>query len=191
VHALLSPPKAGEAMSRGEGFSIADIAVGFLRDLKLRRLRQSIPDDAAATTIVYIAVVLSSWAEGYRLSTAEADSPEEATPERVAALQAVELLDADGKIPLHAWESYFRPAWERREKMRRAGIEGNRRRWHPDRLSPPDSPPDSPPVSPSVPSDRTVRPSVSPPDDGSKKEPKSGFERPKHLPMAPFLEKTP
>jgi hypothetical protein len=148
-------------MTRADGFSIADIDVGFLRDLKVRWLRQYIPDDAAATTIVYIAVVLSSWEEGFRLSIAEADSPEDATPERIAALQTAELLDADGRIPLRAWESWFRPAWERRNEKRKGGIEGNRRRWHPDRLSDTDSDTHSDSVSPSRPSVPSY-PSVTP-----------------------------
>jgi len=151
-------------MSRLEGFPIADIAVGFLRDVKVRRLRRHLTaDELPAAIVLYLAVVLSSWEEGHRLPAEEADSPVDPTPELLAALEAVGLLE-DGTVPARAWESWYRPAWERREKMRAAGSEGNRRRWHPDRApSPPDSPPDSPPVSPSI--NQSIRPST--PDGAS------------------------
>jgi hypothetical protein len=150
-------------MSRDDGFAIADIDVGVLRDVKVRRLRQQVPDDFPATVVLYLAVVLSSWEDGLRLSALEADSVVEATAERIAGLKAVELLDEDGKIPAHAWESWFRPAWERREASRAGGREGNRRRWG-TRSSVTDSPPDSHPESPSLPSVPTVSPSYKPPD---------------------------
>lgn len=118
-------------MSRDDGFPHADIAVGFLRDVKIRRLRQY--GDEQATTLLYLAVVLTSWEEGYRLTVDEADTPVPATPERTTALQTVGLLDSEGKVPARVWESWFRPAWDRREKRRTGGIEGARRRWHPDR----------------------------------------------------------
>jgi hypothetical protein len=118
-------------MSRDDGFPHADISVGLLRDVKVRRLRQY--GDEQATTLLYLGIVLSSWEEGYRLTADEADPPVPATPERVAALRAVGLLDIDGKVPVRVWEAWFRPAWERREKRRIGGAEGARRRWHPDR----------------------------------------------------------
>ena len=153
-------------MSRDDGFPIADIDVGILRDVKIRRLRQHVPaDDVSATTLLYLAVLLSSWEEGYRLTIEEADSPVPATPERIAALRAVGLVDADDKIPLGAWEAWFKPAWDRRDRKRAGGLEGNRRRWHPDKEPPrspipvpsdtdshTDSASDSDPESPSVPS---------------------------------------
>jgi len=118
-------------MSRDDGFPHADISVGFLRDVKIRRLRQY--GDEQATTLLYLAIVLSSWEEGFRLTAEEADLPVTPTLERVAALQSVGLLDVDGKVPARVWEAWFRPAWERREKRRIGGAEGARRRWHPDR----------------------------------------------------------
>jgi hypothetical protein len=118
-------------MTRDDGFPHADIAVGFLRDVKIRRLRQY--GDEQATTLLYLAVVLSSWEMGYRLTVDEADTSVPVTPERTTALQAVGLLDAKGKVPARVWEAWFRPAWDRREKRRTGGIEGARRRWHPDR----------------------------------------------------------
>jgi hypothetical protein len=150
-------------VSRDDGFQTADIDVGFLRDVKVRRLRQHVPaDDLPATVLLYLAVVLSSWEEGYRLTADEADSPIDPTPERIAALTATGLLDGDGKVPLRAWEAWFRPAWDRRDKKRVGGVEGNRRRWHPDRPTQSDTESDSESdsVSPSI--RPSVYPSVSP-----------------------------
>lgn len=142
-------------MSRDDGFPTADLSVGFLRDVKVRRLRQY--GDEQAATLLYLAVVLSSWEEGYRLTADEADSAVSATPERTTALQAVGLLDSEGMVPVRVWEAWFRPAWERREAKRAGGVEGNRRRWHPDRVT--DSLTDSHPKSPSL--RLSDRPSVS------------------------------
>lgn len=154
-------------VSRDDGFPIADIDVGILRDVKIRRLgRHVAAEEVAPTTLLYLAVVLSSWEEGYRLSVDEADAPQPATPEQVAALKATGLLDSEGKVPLQAWEGWFRPAWQRREKKRAGGAEGNRRRWNADKSpsdtdSDSDSDTDSDPESPSVPSVSPIR-SVSP-----------------------------
>ena len=145
-------------MSRDAGFLIADVDVGLLRDVKLRRLRHQLPEeDVAPATLLYLALVLSSWEEGDRLPIVDADAPVAATPERIAALERVGLIDGEGRIPEHAWRSWFIPAWERREKVRAGAQRGNAKRWGSDSLpdshgeSPPDSPPDSPSV-PSVPS---------------------------------------
>jgi hypothetical protein len=117
-------------VSRESGFPIADIDVGILRDVKMRRLRQHVPaEDVPATMLLYLAVLLSSWEEGARLSVDEADSPVEATPERVAALKAAKLIDDDGRVPEHAWASWFLPAWRRRNAKRKAADLTNATRW--------------------------------------------------------------
>jgi hypothetical protein len=146
-----------------DGFRVADHDPRFLHDAKVRRLRREAPDDGegAIRTLLYLALRDTSWHDGDRLQLEDADSPYEATPERTAALVSVGLIDGDRRIPAESWEGWFRPAWDRREKMRTAGREGNRKRW--GRLSGPDSGPDSPPVSPSVPSDTDTAPSVSRP----------------------------
>jgi hypothetical protein len=155
-------------VSRDDGFPHADISVGLLRDIKIRRLRQY--GDEAVTTLLYLAIVLSSWEEGFRLTADEADSFIPATSERVTALQAVGLLDEEGMVPVRVWEAWFRPAWERRDKKRVGGIEGNRRRWHPDRLtqSDTDSHTDSHPESPSITHSNRQSPTSSK-DDGTTK----------------------
>src|SRR4051794_15191748 len=113
-------------MSRDDGFPAADLDVKFLRDPKIRRLRRHLPDpgDAAAAEHLYLAVLLSSWETGYRVPIDDAVAFEEATPARVAALK-LELLDDEGKVPRAVWERWFRPAFERREKKRAGGREGN------------------------------------------------------------------
>lgn len=161
-------------MSRDDGFPTADLDTGFLRDVKVRRLRQHLPaEDMPAAILVYEAVMLSSWAEGYRLSADEADTADcaAATPERVAALQAVGLLDSAGKVPAHVWEAWFRPAWDRRERKRAGGAEGNRRRWHPDKptVSDSDSDSDSDSVSPSLRLSDRLSPRASDSDATAKK----------------------
>lgn len=148
-------------MSRDAGFPIADLDVGFLRDVKVRRLRSRIPERGSDATVLYLAVVLSSWEEGDRLAVHEADSPVPATPDLVDALHAAGLLDDDGKVPVHAWEGWFRPAWERREKKRSGGQRGNAIRWGSRSHS--DSESDSDSVSPNRPirtdpSEPSVRP---------------------------------
>ena len=163
---LASPPvlarPGGGVVSRDDGFPAAALDVKFLRDPKVRRLRRTLtdPGDAAAAEHLYLAVVLSSWETGYRVPIDDALAFEDATPDRIAALK-LELLDAEGKVPLPVWERWFRPAWDRRERKRAGGREGNRRRWHADRspvddLSHTDSDTDSHPESPSVPSHPSV-----------------------------------
>jgi hypothetical protein len=100
--------------------------------------------------------VLSSWEDGYRVPLEDAYLFEDATPERVAALK-VEILDDEGKVPLTVWERWFKPAFDRRDKKRAGGVEGNRRRWHADRppiadRSDTDTESESHPESPSTPS---------------------------------------
>lgn len=156
------------SVSRDDGFPRADIDVKLLRDPKVRRLRRVLttPGDAAAAEHLYLAVLLSSWETGYRVSIDDAVAFEVTTPERLEALRTVGLLDANDKIPAQVWEHWFKPAWDRREKRSQGGIEGNRRRWHSDRAaslpdslpdSLPESAPESAPESPSLP---TSHPSI-------------------------------
>lgn len=149
-------------MSRDEGFTIADISVGILRDRKVRRLRNANPDDADALTLLYVAIVLSSWEEGDRLPADEADTPVTPTPDRVAALRSAELLDGSNRVPEATWEVWFKPAWERRERRRSSGSAGGLRSWDKRRSSnaSSDAEANAEPVRPSVrplPTDRPTR----------------------------------
>jgi hypothetical protein len=180
-------------MSRLEGFAIADVDVNVLSDLKLRRLRASLDEaEANATTLLYLAVVLSSWRDGERLAAIEALSPVAATPDRIAILQVVGLLDRDGLLPEHVWEGWFRPAWDRRESKRAGGVEGNKRRWSAKaRPSPTESASDT--ATESHPDSDSVSPSLRPSSPASPgRHGRPGKEtvvvsRPNgHAPAAPF-----
>ena len=115
-------------MSREEGFAIADIDVGLYSDPKVialaRRLRD--PVKTMAYVGLYHAAVLESWAAAQRVSIVDA-APAfwlEPLDEVQQLLEAVGLVDADGRPIETAWRSWFTPAWQRREKRRAAGREG-------------------------------------------------------------------
>lgn len=117
-------------MSRDQGFTTADVHVGLLDDPKVRKLWRRLKDPAAmdAAIVTYLAVLLGSWAAGERV-TAEDVAPLWAGDLDLSALQHVGLLDPEGRIPEHAWSSWFGTADERREKARarwRAWAERNR-----------------------------------------------------------------
>ena len=118
------------AVDRSAGFAIADIDSGLLEDPKVRKLARRLraDNDLGAALLVYIATMLGSWGEGRRLTAVEAESWVEPTPERVAQLQEVGLLDEAARIPAHAWARWFEPAFRRRDAMRVAGKKGADRR---------------------------------------------------------------
>lgn len=105
---------------RDDGLSRADISTSALDDPKMRRLAQRLPDDGeyAAAVVVWMTTLLASWREGRRLSAGEAESWVAATPERLAALREVRLLDDEGRIPAHAWERHYGPAHQRVHRLR-------------------------------------------------------------------------
>lgn len=116
-------------MGRNDGFQIADIDVQLLRDPKLRALHRTLgADDARAAQLLYLAVILTSWETGRRVSIDDAIAFEDRTPERVAALKT-DLLDAEGMVPQATWDSWFRPAWDRRERSRDNAKKTNTKRW--------------------------------------------------------------
>lgn len=117
-------------MSRDEGFTRADVDTGLYADPKIvalaRRLRD--PVSTAAHVALYEALVLESWAAGDRVAFGDALPAwwlEPAT-EQLGNLTAVGLVDADGRLPEHAWETWFRPAFDRRESYRARGQKGGR-----------------------------------------------------------------
>lgn len=115
---------------RYEGFRSADIAVDMLRDPKMARLYRAVGEaEYAACVVVYLGTVLTSWADGERVTAREAEAFVDATPERVGALQAVSLLDGEGKVPARAWDRWNAPARERVEAKRRAGKTAADARW--------------------------------------------------------------
>lgn len=109
-------------MSRDAGFPIADLDAGLLADPKVvalaRRLKD--PRQTAAHVALYAAVILESWASGER-ATLDAAAPAwwlDDLDDVLANLQAVGLLDSEGRVPEHAWDSWYMPAAERREASR-------------------------------------------------------------------------
>lgn len=149
-------------MSREGGFPIADLDTGYLDDLKLRRLRRELPDVSAMNQaiVIHISVLLESWAAGDRISyVVAAPLWIDPDPAVITAMQAVGLLDAEGCIPVPAWEGWFTLAFERREKSRdRWRKANNARRRSSSVPSSPTAPLEpSAPLLPSVPSSLETR----------------------------------
>jgi hypothetical protein len=123
---------------RDEGFPHADIDTGIFDDPKVRALARSSRDEGlvARAILAYIATFTASWRAGDRVTL------EDAAPLWLSdvvdlgeRLRDVRLLDDTNCVPEHAWEAWFRPAWERREKRRASGAEGGRRSWDKRRRS--------------------------------------------------------
>lgn len=114
-------------MSRDDGFPIADVDVRLLDDAKFRALWRRLRDPGGMyqATTLYLSVILASWSAGERVTLNEA-VPTWADPYEgiVAELEAVGLIDADGRLPEHAWDGWFGPAHARREERREAGRRG-------------------------------------------------------------------
>lgn len=118
-------------MSRDDGFSRADVDTGFLSDPKIVALarRQRDPVRTAATCALYLAVVLASWRAAERVPFDQASPAWFLDPDDVlrADLVGVGLLGDDGCVPAATFESWFRPAWDRREARRAAGRKGGQK----------------------------------------------------------------
>ena len=118
-------------MSRDDGFAIADLDVGFLDDAKVRALVRSTRDEAIAARaiVAYIAAHTSSWANAERVSVGDA-APLWLTDvdDLVTRLAAAELVEADGRIVEHAWDSWFAKAKARRDAARDRWARYNARR---------------------------------------------------------------
>jgi len=114
-------------VSRGDGFQTADLDVGLFNDPKIRAVVRTTLDEGLTVRAVlaFVAVVLSSWERGERVSL------EDAAPLWLTSLdglqgplEAVGLLDADGRLPDHSWQRWFGPAQARRAKRKAAGSLG-------------------------------------------------------------------
>jgi hypothetical protein len=115
-------------MTRGEGFDIADTDTGMLADKKVLALARWLRDatKTGAAIALYDAVRLASWKDGSRL-TLEETVPGwwlEPFEELADALVGAELLDAERRIPAHAWDGWFGPAARRRQRYRELGAKG-------------------------------------------------------------------
>ena len=118
-------------MTRGEGFEIADTDTGMLADPKVLALARRLHDSTRTLAAVglYDAVRLASWKAGRRLTLDETMPGWCLDPmdDLAAHLVAVGLLDAEERIPGHAWIGWYGPANERREDRRRSGQIGGLR----------------------------------------------------------------
>lgn len=129
-------------MSR-DGFAIADVDTGIMADPKILCLARRLRDSAATMAAVglYHAVVLASWKAGERV-TLEDSAPAwwlDPIDEPAAALVAVGLLDDEHRIPEHAWDGWFAPARDRRQRFRDLGAKGGRAKAEHGLLAPPPS----------------------------------------------------
>jgi hypothetical protein len=115
-------------MGRDDGFAIADVAVGYFDDEKVRRLWRRLSPDVGAmceALALHQAALLASWREGRRVDV------ESAAPlwlpvrqELVDHLTAVGLLDKTRRVSARSWSSWYGPAAQRREERREAGRKG-------------------------------------------------------------------
>lgn len=118
-------------MSRDAGFAVADVSTSMLDDPKFRALWRTLGDPAAMSrgVLLYVATLLESWRAGERAAaTAAAPMWLDGVPELEAALRAAGLIDDEGMIPAHAWQSWFVPAVERRDATRERWRRSNKRR---------------------------------------------------------------
>jgi hypothetical protein len=154
-------------VSRNGRLIVADLSVDYLQDVKVRRLRRRHGADAV---LAHLATLLLSAKEGERVAVHDAvdDVPEE----WVATMVDLDLLDAEGRIPLDSYEEWIAPAVEATKARREAGREYANRRWH---GSPNGSPIGSPNETPNT--RPSVRPSVRP-SAAREADPATGQGRP-------------
>lgn len=144
-------------MSGRDGFARADVDTSIYDDPKVRALARRLRDHVrtASAMTLYQATMLASWRAGRRLTIDESapawwlDDPSD----YLVDLQAVQLLDGEGRVPEHAFEAWAGRLIDRREAAADAGREGARRRWHPDEPPDPmgsDSGPDGGAMGPSM-----------------------------------------
>lgn len=114
-------------MSRGDGWSTADISTRYFLDPKLRRLWRALdePTLMADAVVAHLALVLASWAEGERVTLDEA-TPDWLTlsPAITIGLRRAGLVDRGGRLPKRSWDSWYAPAEARRAVRRELGRRG-------------------------------------------------------------------
>jgi hypothetical protein len=110
-------------MTRGDGFTTADIDTGLLDDAKMRHLWRLLRDPAtmARAVVVYTAAVLASWRTGDRVTAEDAAPLWNDPADLLAPLVTVGLLDAEHRVPLHVWTAWYGPAYARTEAKRGGG----------------------------------------------------------------------
>jgi hypothetical protein len=144
-------------MTRGAGFTSADVDVGITRDSKFRRLARLHPDLIAVAFTGYMGILTDSWGTGERRTAA--DAWPQIIPWSDAAVDALfecELLDKFHRVPITTWRGWFGAAAARREKRRFSGSIGGKQKASNARALLQQSPSDALPVPPS--SDPTINP---------------------------------
>lgn len=147
-------------MSRDDGFTVMDVSTDIANDPKFRLLHRERPDHVASAFMAYVAVLGESWKAGRRVSVNQAWPvvlPFDA--EVVASMVRVRLVDRSGLPPRKAWDGWFGPANERRDKSRERWRRANANR-NADTAAEPRGSSDVP-MPPSVPL-RPSAPSVPP-----------------------------
>jgi hypothetical protein len=113
-------------MGRTEGFDVMDVSTALLNDPKVKRLAREHPEQLTTGFMAYVATMADSWRHGERVTVDDAWPTYLAFDEpAVAALKAVQLLDARGRVTTSGWRGYFESARDRREKTRERW-----RRWN-------------------------------------------------------------
>lgn len=115
-------------MSSRDGFARADVDTNLLHDRKVLALARRLHDPVrtACALMLWEAALLASWNEGARVPLADAAPAwwTDDTDEYGTDLHAVGLLDADGRIPGHAFGAWIGAALGRRVTAERAGAIG-------------------------------------------------------------------
>jgi hypothetical protein len=110
------------------GFPRADIDVGFYHDPKINKLARHLRDPSRTMVCLglYQSLILASWADGERVTLDDAAPAWWLDPlgDVAAELEAVGLVDAEGRIPEHAWETWFGPARDARRDRKFEGAIG-------------------------------------------------------------------
>lgn len=168
-------------MTRTSGFPVADLDVGLMNDPKVKALVRRQHDEKLSTKslLLYLTLVLESWGAGERLTLDQA-APLWITGDLAtlaADLEAVGLVDADGRLPETSWTSWYGVADSRRTASRNGGVEGNRRRYSREPIGTRSG--TDPRSDRSVPTVPTV-PTVPRADAREAKKPRASADRPFH-----------
>ena len=134
-------------MSRGAGFDRCDLDTAIMSDPKFKKLARTHPDLIAVAIAGYVGIVAECWRAAERLAAEDAwPAIVPWSPDAVAAMKDADLLDADGRIVEHAWESWFGDANRRRQAGRARYARYNANRPHPPEETPPEN--EIPPAPP-------------------------------------------
>lgn len=148
-------------MSREDGFAVMDVSTDICNDPKFRRLQRESPAAVAVGVFAYFAIMGESWKAGRRVAAVDAwPALVPFDPAIVEAMVSAGLLDRRGLLPQKAWDSWYRPAAERRAKSRDRWARYNAKRDADTALPPRGNDAATATSAPSVPSVRPSDPSA-------------------------------